>query len=170
MCFFYVFFVCLFFVMSTRLALPGPSHYLWIKLWEMWGSRRENLVIYSTPGTKISQLQHTQKTEGNVSRIWVSLPVEGEFSAEQVETINILYNINCMLSKDFPSDQVLNVFKVRLSSYQELVDFSVSVSYPTSLPGNISVQAASMVWDWHLEIMCCREYITVPEFCLLYIT
>lgn len=50
-----------------------------------------------------------------------------------------------MLSKDFPSDHVPNVFEVWLSSYQELVDISVSMSYPTSLPDNFLVPAASMV-------------------------
>lgn len=89
--------------------------------------------------------------------------MERELSAEQVETIHILCNIHHMTPKHFPSDQVPNVFKVLLSSYQELRNFSVSMSRPTSLPHHISLQAASMVWDWHWKIMCCTVCITVTS-------
>lgn len=90
---------------------------------------------------------------------------ERELEAEQVETINILYNFNHVLPKDFLTDQVPNDLKVPLSPDDDLVGFSVSRSHPTSLAHHISVQAASVVWDQYLKIMCWTVHIKATELC-----
>ena len=65
-------------------------------------------------------------------------------STEEAETINILYGINHMLPKDFPSDHVPSVLRFLLPSYRYLIDFSVSRSH-AAYPHHISVQAAPKV-------------------------